>query len=175
AFINTHAILLTAWRIFISKRNLLQWNPYGNSIRSTPKTLAANYATMWMVPAFATAALLFLLYKNPPSVAVDLCILTLWILSPGIAYLVSAPRKPKKAALDEEQILFLQKLSRRIWAFFEKFVNYEDNWLPPDNYQKKPGPKIAHRTSPTNIGLSLLANLTAFDFGYLSARRLIDS
>lgn len=174
AFINTHAILLTAWRIFISKRNLLQWNPYGNSIRSTPKTLAANYATMWMVPAFATAALLFLLYKNPPSVAVDLCILTLWILSPGIAYLVSAPRKPKKAALDEEQILFLQKLSRRIWAFFEKFVNYEDNWLPPDNYQKKPGPKIAHRTSPTNIGLSLLANLTAFDFGYLSAGRLID-
>ena len=42
-----------------------------------------------------------------------------------------------------------------------------DNWLPPDNYQESPVERIAHRTSPTNIGLSLLANLTAFDFGYI--------
>ena len=30
---------------------------------------------------------------------------------------------------------------------------------------------VAHRTSPTNIGLALLANLAAHDFGYLSAGR----
>jgi cyclic beta-1,2-glucan synthetase len=33
---------------------------------------------------------------------------------------------------------------------------------------------VAHRTSPTNMGLSLLANLAAYDFGYLSAGRLIE-
>ena len=33
---------------------------------------------------------------------------------------------------------------------------------------------VAHRTSPTNMGLALLANLSAYDFGYLSAGRLVE-
>ncbi|HRQ52006.1 MAG TPA: glucoamylase family protein, partial [Agriterribacter sp.] len=157
-----------------SKRNLLQWNPYGNSVRSTPKTLSGNYLTMWVAPVFAAGILIYLLYASTLTAIVDLPVLISWILSPGIAYLISKPRKARRAALDADQTVFLRKLSRRIWAFFEKFVTDEDNWLPPDNYQKQPGPKIAHRTSPTNIGLSLLANLTAYDFGYISAGRLID-
>lgn len=174
AFVNMHAIVRTAWRIFISKRNLLQWNPSGNSIRSAPKTLFDNYIAMWTAPVFATGILMYLFYTDALAAIIDLPLLISWMLSPGIAYLISMPRKPRRAALSRDQIVFLHKLSRRIWAFFEKFVTDEDNWLPPDNYQKQPGPKIAHRTSPTNIGLSLLANLTAYDFGYLSAGRLID-
>ena len=174
AFVNMHAIVLTAWRIFISKRNLLQWNPYGNSVRSAPKTLLGNYITMWIAPAFAAGILMYLFYINPPAAIIALPLLISWMLCPAIAYLISMPRKPRRATLSTDQSAFLHKLSRRIWGFFEKFVTDEDNWLPPDNYQKQPGPKIAHRTSPTNIGLSLLANLTAYDFGYLSAGRLID-
>ena len=69
--------------------------------------------------------------------------------------------------------LFLNKLARKTWAFFETFVVAGDNWLPPDNYQESPVERIAHRTSPTNIGLSLLANLTAFDFGYIPMQVLL--
>jgi cellobiose phosphorylase len=58
-------------------------------------------------------------------------------------------------------------------SFFEIFVGAGDNWLPPDNYQESPVERIAHRTSPTNIGLSLLANLTAFDFGYIPMQVLL--
>src|SRR5665647_2535098 len=68
----------------------------------------------------------------------------------------------------------LRKLARKTWAFFETFVGPEDHWLPPDNYQEQPVPVIAHRTSPTNIGLSLLASLSAYDFGYISAGQLIE-
>ena len=50
----------------------------------------------------------------------------------------------------------------------------EDNWLPPDNYQENPVAVIAHRTSPTNMGLALLANLSAYDFGYITTGQLID-
>ena len=59
-------------------------------------------------------------------------------------------------------------------AFFETFVTAEENWLPPDNFQEEPTPTVAARTSPTNIGLSLLANLAARDFGYLSLGRLLE-
>jgi len=59
-------------------------------------------------------------------------------------------------------------------AFFETFVGPKDYWLPPDNVQEHPVATVAHRTSPTNMGLSLLANLAAYDFGYLPAGRLIE-
>jgi cyclic beta-1,2-glucan synthetase len=72
----------------------------------------------------------------------------------------------------DEQIRFLQKISRKTWAFFETFVGPEDHWLPPDNYQEHPVARVAHRTSPTNMGLALLANLSAYDFGYISTGRL---
>jgi cyclic beta-1,2-glucan synthetase len=67
--------------------------------------------------------------------------------------------------LTVEQIHFLRKLARRTWAYFEMYVGPDDHWLPPDNVQDQPTVTIAHRTSPTNMGLALLANLTAHDFG----------
>ncbi len=36
------------------------------------------------------------------------------------------------------------------------------------------GARVAHRTSPTNIGLALLANLAAYDFGYIPAGQLLE-
>ncbi len=65
-------------------------------------------------------------------------------------------------------------MARKTWSFFEKFVGPEDNWLPPDNFQEQPVEQIAHRTSPTNIGLSLLASLTACDFGYITTSQFIE-
>ena len=87
---------------------------------------------------------------------------------------ISLPIAERKAKLSISQRVFLRKLSRKTWLFFETFVSEKDNWLPPDNYQKNPVGTIAHRTSPTNIGMALLANLSAYDFGYISIGQLID-
>ena len=75
--------------------------------------------------------------------------------------------------LERKQVVFLRMLALKTWSFFDKVVGSEDNWLPPDNVQENPDTVVAHRTSPTNMGLSLLANLAAHDFGYLSTERLI--
>ncbi|MGN6435625.1 MAG: GH36-type glycosyl hydrolase domain-containing protein [Agriterribacter sp.] len=174
AWTNAHAILLTNWRMFVSKRRLLQWNPYGASSRVRQSSVWAAYITMWVAPLFAIALATWLWYTRSSEKIAELLLLLIWALSPAIAYLVGKPRRAIKKSLSNAQQLFLQKLSRKTWGFFEKFVGPEDNWLPPDNYQEKPGPKVAHRTSPTNIGLSLLANLTAYDFGYISTGRLLD-
>jgi cyclic beta-1,2-glucan synthetase len=101
-------------------------------------------------------------------------ILLLWFASPLIAWWISRPLARREAALSGEQTLFLRALSRRTWAFFDTFVGPEDHWLPPDNYQEYRVAAVAHRTSPTNIGLALLANLSAYDFGYLPAGQLIE-
>ena len=100
--------------------------------------------------------------------------LLLWVAVAG-ARLVARPAAARRAARRSAttQALFLRQLARRTWAFFETFVGAEDNWLPPDNVQEHPVARVAHRTSPTNIGLSLLANLRAHDFGYLTDAELL--
>ncbi len=84
------------------------------------------------------------------------------------------PLSRRKARLSITQKLFLRDVSRKTWSFFETFVGPENHWLPPDNYEENPVARVAHRTSPTNMGLSLLANLSAYDFGYISAGQFID-
>src|SRR5206468_7833140 len=101
-------------------------------------------------------------------------ILALWFASPLIVWWISGSPARAEAGLTAGQITFLRKISRKTYSFFETFVGPEDNWLPPDNYQEHPVAVVAHRTSPTNIGLSLLANLAAYDFGYIPAGQMIE-
>ena len=93
----------------------------------------------------------------------------LWLVSPAIAWWISRPLARREARLTAEQTRFLGRIARKTWAFFETFVGPEDHWLPPDNYQEYRAAALAHRTSPTNMGLALLANLSAYDFGYIPA------
>ena len=100
-------------------------------------------------------------------------ILLLWLVSPAIAWWVSRPLAPRSEDLSFDQMRFLRALARKTWGYFETYVSPEENWLPPDNVQQKSEVVIAHRTSPTNMGLALLADLAAHDFGYLSAGQLV--
>ncbi len=73
-----------------------------------------------------------------------------------------------------EDLRYARLVARRTWRFFETFVGAEDNWLPPDNFQEDPKPVIAHRTSPTNIGMLMLSTLAAHDFGYISTLEFVE-
>ena len=174
AFSATHAILQTIWRMSITHRNLLKWNPSIKLLRADQKNIFAEYLTMWFAPFLAFCTFIFLTYRVPLNLIVAIPVLILWVLAPAIAWKISLPFKGRRLNLSEDQKTFLYKMARKTWAFFENFVGQEDNWLPPDNYQESPVSRIAHRTSPTNIGLSLLANLSAYDFGYISPGQLIE-
>jgi cyclic beta-1,2-glucan synthetase len=169
---NTDAILRTIWRMFISHKKLLQWNPY-SSIQYK-NSILKSYTTLWFEPVFAILVYIYLTKYEPVAILIALPFLTFWMAAPLIAFAVSRPLPPDKMAIAEEQTIYLRMLARKIWSFFEKFVTAEDNWLPPDNYQEEPVERTAHRTSPTNIGLSLLSNLTAYDFGYITILQFIE-
>ncbi|TPW16661.1 MAG: cyclic beta 1-2 glucan synthetase, partial [Halothiobacillaceae bacterium] len=101
-------------------------------------------------------------------------LLLLWGLSPVVAWWISLPLRTATPALTAAQRKLLHSAARRTWRFFADFVGPRDNWLPPDNVQEYPVQTIASRTSPTNIGMSLLAGLSAYDFGYLTAGELLE-
>src|SRR5208282_2323394 len=99
----------------------------------------------------------------------------LWMLSPVVAQWASLPPRiegTQPLSLADTKALRLS--ARRTWRFFEKFVTAEDNMLPPDNYQEDPKPVLAHRTSPTNIGLYLLSVVAAHDFGWIGTHETVE-
>jgi len=174
AFFSLDAIIRTGVRILITHKRLLEWNPSGDGERPNRSDFFASFQAMWIAPLIAVAAAVYLVLSKPGALLVAGPILVLWFASPAIAWWISLPLTRRAAKLTDEQTRFLQKISRKTWAFFETFVGPEDHWLPPDNFQEHPVARVAHRTSPTNMGLALLANLAAYDFGYISAGRLVE-
>ena len=167
------AIVRTNWRILVTRKRLLQWTSSSSLDRDDDASLVACYQSMWLAPAISIACAGYLAASTPATLAVAGPILFLWMASPAIVSWLSRPLARPETRLTLEQILFLQTMARKTWAFFETFVNAEDHWLPPDNFQELPAGVVAHRTSPTNMGLALLANLTAYDFGYIASGALL--
>ncbi|GAB2879738.1 glucoamylase family protein [Uliginosibacterium flavum] len=172
------AILRTLWRMGVTHKRLLEWNPSSETERAASTREGSELSTairsMWVGPVIASLGAVYLAVSNPAALIVAMPILLLWFASPLIVWWISRPLVRSQASLSKEQTIFLRNISRRTWAFFDKFVSPEDNYLPPDNYQEYRVAAIAHRTSPTNIGMALLANLTAYDFGYILAGKLIE-
>jgi cyclic beta-1,2-glucan synthetase len=169
----TDAVILTIWRMIVLHKKLLEWTPSATVSLHSRNDVWSVYKAMWIAPLLAILCLGLLIYSNPTALIVASPILILWSLAPALAWLLSKPEAEHTSNLSEEQMLFLHKTARKTWLFFEQFVNARENWLPPDNFQEQPVATIAHRTSPSNIGLALLANLSAYDFGYIGGGELI--
>ncbi len=173
AFISLDAIGRTLLRLLVTHKRLLEWQTSHDSAGAARADLTGFFATMWIAPVVALlgGGLLVWLQRTPTPLAWPM--LGLWFVAPGIAWWISQPIESAAPDLTAEQVTFLRRAARRTWHFFETFVTARENWLPPDNFQEVPAPTIASRTSPTNMGLALLANLAARDFGFLSAGGLI--
>jgi cellobiose phosphorylase len=174
ALVSIDAILRTLFRTLISRRHLLQWVTSSDSQRTARNPLPTFILTMGTTPLLALAVMTLLALYRPSAINIAAPILWLWIGSPIAAWWLSRPLTPHEAILTHEQHLLLRRTARSTWRFFESFFSPEDNYLPPDNFQQHPDPVIAHRTSPTNIGIAALSTLAAYDFGYISAAQLID-
>jgi cyclic beta-1,2-glucan synthetase len=178
AFFSADAIARTLWRLAFTKRRLLEWQASSEMAQRDTGSPSADLVTtlkqMWFGPALALVAFVGLTWYRPDSLASALVVLVLWTGAPFAVWWMNRPIERRQFALDAEQTVFLRMLARRTWAFFETFVGAADNHLPPDNMQEHPVPRTAHRTSPTNIGLSLLATLAARDFGYITTGQMIE-
>ncbi len=173
AYFSLDAVVRTCYRILVSKKNMLVWQ--AASSPSARKNAAGSlWSRMLAGPLLALATLLLIFLRSPHMLVWVSPVLLLWFLSPAIAAYISRPLPGPKTDLSVDQLAFLHKLARKTWAYFEMLVVEGDNFLPPDNYQLQPVNVIAHRTSPTNIGIALLANLTALDFGFICAGQMLD-
>jgi cyclic beta-1,2-glucan synthetase len=175
-FDTLHAIILTLVRVMMTRRRLLEWETAAASasrIAAGSGSGLRRFATEMMAsPIGAVAIGLTVLAVRPGAFGLAAPFLLLWVVAPGVAYRLSVPVGARVRPLADEGRARLRTTARTTWRFFETFVTAEESWLPPDNYQESDG-RIAHRTSPTNVGMSLLSALAAHDLGYLTTPALL--
>jgi cyclic beta-1,2-glucan synthetase len=174
AVVVVDAIGRTLARVFFTRRRLLEWTTAAH----TAKGMAgkSQRTLMWWEmmggPALALGLAPAILVLKPTALPVALPWLVAWFASPELALWLSRPRARQSELLSAKDEQTFRLLARRIWLFFETFVGPDDQWLPPDNIQQNPNLQIAHRTSPTNIGLYFSSAATAYDLGYLQLDEL---
>ncbi|GGA40567.1 GH36-type glycosyl hydrolase domain-containing protein [Pelagibacterium lentulum] len=175
AWRNLDAIGRTLYRVFISRRNLLEWTTAAQAGRRARLSLLGFYIEMAGGTAVAIALLFGALLIAPGGWPVIVFFAMLWLAAPALA--LHASRSDDRSfptRLTDSDAKDLRLIARRTWRFFETFVTPDDNMLPPDNFQESPHPTIAHRTSPTNIGLYLLSTVAAHDFGWAGTLATIE-
>jgi len=175
AWLMVDAIIRTLTRLYVTRRHLLEWTTAAEAKASHDLDLGGFYGQMAGGVAIAAATAVLLLAVKPGAAWIAAPFVVLWLLSPFVARWVSLP-PPETAAeqLSAADVEALRQTARRTWRFFETFVGPEDHGLPPDNFQDDPAPVVAHRTSPTNIGVYLLATVTARDFGWIGTLEMVE-
>lgn len=169
ALVCLDAIAQSALRMPFTRAGLLLWYTPGYARRNACETTADYFREMWPAPALALVLGVVMAMLHATHWPANVPVLLLWLVSPAVGWWISQPLTAPAAGLTSEQRVFLRMLARKTWRYFAHFAGPDDNWLPPDNFQEYPHAAVASRTSPTNMGMALLANHAANDFGYIGA------
>ena len=175
AWLMGDAIARTLVRLSVTRRHLLEWFPAAQATIGPRLGFPGFYRRMGGAPfiGFLAVVIAYLSEEGAWPLAAPLA--ALWIASPAIARWASlSPAVAGRLIVSAADARALRLIARRTWRFFETFVTATDHMLPPDNFQEDPAPVLAHRTSPTNIGLYLLSVVSARDFGWIGTVEAID-
>ena len=173
-YVSAQAIVISKWRLYISHKNLLEWTTAGEADRAKGGSIGTFYRKM-QVQIYAGLVAIFLAFRMPYIAGwiIGSAIAILWMLAPFLLYQLGKPIEEKTIFLSHENFLYLRSIAYHTFCYYDDFVNADDHYLAPDNYQLPPCVKISERTSPTNIGIQILAYIAGRDFGYLTTSDLV--
>ncbi|MDH4468950.1 MAG: glucoamylase family protein [Bacteriovoracaceae bacterium] len=177
SLVQIDAIVRTLFRQFVSKKKLLEWVTFAQESNKKLQKLSApkvvlSYLLGSPLVSFLLAIVIYFFHQNSLKIASPF--LFLWIMTPYIKIWLNQKLIVKLRPLGAAQKKIYHHYMFITWNYFEHFVTKDNHWLAPDNFQEDPDPIIAHRTSPTNIGLQLLATISAYDFKFITGPDLID-
>ncbi|HWC64458.1 MAG TPA: DUF3131 domain-containing protein, partial [Thermoanaerobaculia bacterium] len=174
ALLSLDAAIRAVWRQFVSHRGLLDWTTAAAAERTGARTFGGYCRRMlggWVLTLLLAGAAVFLAPASLPAAGP---FLLLWLAAPALAARLSRPIPEDRPEIPPAERRELREIARQTWRYFDRFAGAAENGLPPDNSQEDRDPLIAHRTSPTNVGLALLATVAAHDFGYLGTGDAIE-
>ena len=174
AYLSFNAIVNSIYRMKFSKKHLLEWVTSEETEKMSKTNLVSYIKMMWtnIVAGAITIWFTSLNYEliNP----LIYIIAVLWIIAPIVAWYISKEIANEDYKLSENELKYVKEIGKRTWKYFENYMNKENNYLPPDNYQENRKGNIVNRTSSTNIGLGIMAVISACDLEYINLNTAID-
>ncbi|MHC1684125.1 MAG: glucoamylase family protein [Clostridiaceae bacterium] len=174
AYLMLDAIIRSIYRVYFSKRNLLQWVTAADAEATSGKTLTSYIHSMFSGSLIGLLIGLVSYIYSLTAFMIMLPSVIIWFLSPVVAYFISKEIHIEKEELTIKEEKYLRRISRKTYAYFEDFISEETNYLAPDNFQEVPYIGVAPRTSPTNIGMGLTCNIVAYDLGYIDFKEFVN-
>jgi len=173
-YVSLDAISRTLYRLFFSHKKLLEWTSASQVEREMNESMMGYWKKMWPNIFWAGLSLLLVAIFDDPVLFIAMPICIAWILTPQLAFFLEKEPKKEQEELKQKDLEELKGYARRTWHFFEQYMNEEHSWLPPDNVQEDPYVGPVGRTSPTNIGLALVAIVVAYEMGYITLSEMIE-
>jgi cyclic beta-1,2-glucan synthetase len=174
AYLYLDAIIRALYRMFYSKKNLLNW-VISADVDATSKNNLTVYLKEFKVNYFFAIVLLIVSYYFRYQYFYLAIMVSLsWVIAPFILWFISKDiinKKQHSSFKMKEEVL---ELAKKTWNYFEENLNEEYNYLIPDNFQENRDEKIDFRTSPTNIGYSLVSIVSAVDMKIIKEDIAID-
>ncbi len=176
AYLSLDAILRVFYRLSFSRRHLLEWQSAEVSQQAALLHLDPFRAHFYLICGITTLFMLAFEIQGKLWQLAWAPYLVLWVAAPFVQHWIRLQRRSLRNAelLDVEDSRFLRRMARATWRYFDDLVGPKHNWLPPDNSQEALRIEVAERTSPTNIGLWLMAAVSARDFGFITPELMVD-
>ena len=179
AYMHLDAIIRTIYRMNVSRKKLLEWTTSAEVEKSSNIRILEYYKNMLPNVIFGIIGFLLsfmLLNLNIYIGIICIIISVIWLITPTIMWDISRPINKNKPIdkLDKDEKEYLENIAKRTWSYFKENLNEQTHYLPPDNYQEDRKEKIAYRTSPTNIGLAMLAVISAYDMKFETLEDTVD-
>ncbi len=167
SLLSLDAIARTLARLLVTQRSLLEWE----TAAQTEARVRESFSLLLrrLAPALPLAVGMAVVARRrlPRIWPIAAPVVASWVAGPAIATWLDGQRVTPPPALNDDARQTLRHLARKTWDYFATFVTEEGHHLAPDNFQEAPRPVVAYRTSPTNMGLQLLTDMAARDFGYI--------
>ncbi len=174
AVLEIRAIFVTLYRLIVSKKNLLEWTTADDAERMLKNDLRSYIKEMIICPEIGLALILTTILYNPLSLAEVTLLFIMWYSSPFVSYTISKTNnKEKETTFIDNKKSFFVDVANRTWNFFDNNTNEKTNYLMMDNYDEQRAKKAANYTSSTNIGLSIIAVISAYDLKFISKEAAI--
>ena len=172
AIISLKAICITLYRVLKTKDHLLEWITADEAEKNSKENIGCFLKEMWINVLSGLILLIFsLLSFNVFMLVVSI----LWMAAPFICCIISKKiEKPNLyQTLNYEERQEVLKIAQKTWNYFDDYLNVENNFLPPDNYQGSRTNKVVDRTSSTNIGLGLISVISAYDLKFIELEKAL--
>jgi cyclic beta-1,2-glucan synthetase len=166
SYLMLHAICITLSRIFLTKKQLLEWETAYHSEKHSGTSVMSHVRIMFPALLITLLLLFIVLTSSSVSLTHSIPMLFFWGAAPLIAARISKKTKDTSRVLFKTDQEYLRDIAYDTWRYFKDHLKEEYHFLIPDNVQLLPNHVIAERSSPTNISLSMLSCICGYELGF---------